>query len=398
MQPVSEQLGYLLRGVDRVVPEAELGERLGEGRPLRVKLGVDPTAPDVHLGWAVVFGLLRRFQDLGHTAVLIVGDFTARVGDPSGTSETRERLDASQVGGYAESLMDTIKELLASDNLEIRHNSEWLAGMDMSAILDLAAEFTVARFLDREDFSARYREGKPISLVEFVYPLLQAMDSVAVEADIEIGGSDQLLNLLVGRDLQGRRGQTPQLAMTMPLLVGTDGVRKMSQSFGNYVSVMDPPAEMFGKIMSVPDEVMEDYFLLATDIDETEVEQIKVGLNSGDLHPGDTKRRLGREIVAKYWGTEAAAEAEAGFDRVFREKQAPRDIPEHPAPEGDPIWLPGALHEAGLVKSNSEGKRLLAQGAVKVDGEPVMSEDAARELVVGRVVSVGKRRFVRFTG
>lgn len=398
MQPASEQLDYLLRGVDRVVPEAELEERLGEGRPLRVKLGIDPTAPDVHLGWAVVFGLLRRFQDLGHTAVLIVGDFTAQVGDPSGTSETRERLEAAAVGQYADALMGTIKELLAPDHLEIRHNSEWLAGMEMTDVLDLAGEFTVARFLDREDFAARYREGKPISLVEFVYPLLQAMDSVAVEADIEIGGTDQLLNLLVGRDLQGRRGQTPQLAMTVPLLVGTDGVRKMSQSFGNYISVRDAPGEMFGKVMSIPDEAMSDYFLLTTDIDETEVEQIKVGLGSGELHPGETKRRLGREIVTKYWGAEAASEAEEGFDRVFRNKLAPSDIPEHPAPTGDPIWLPGALHDAGLVTSNSEGKRLVAQGAVKIDGDAVTSEDVPRVGLIDRIVSVGKRRFVRFVG
>jgi tyrosyl-tRNA synthetase len=285
-----EQLAYLTDGIDTLLPEGELLDRLAGDGPLRVKLGVDPTAPDVTLGWAVVFRQLRKFQEMGHTAVLIIGDFTAQVGDPSERSDTRRRLDAGEVGGYVSELMDTIKSLLLEDNLEVRHNSEWLGALTMTDVLELTSKFTISRIMDRDDFSKRWHASQPISLIEFMYPLLQAMDSVAVEADIELGGTDQLFNLLVGRDLQERSGQQAQLVMTVPLLVGTDGEKKMSQSLGNYISVRDDPAEMFGKTMSIPDAAMAEWFSLAAAWESSAVAEIVDGLEAGQLHPGETKR------------------------------------------------------------------------------------------------------------
>jgi tyrosyl-tRNA synthetase len=398
MMTPEEQLAYLTEGADTVLPEDELLERLRLGRPLRAKLGVDPTAPDVTLGWAVVFERLRRFQECGHTAVLIVGDFTAQVGDPSGKNETRRRLGAEEVGGYVSGVVDTIRELLLEKNLEIRHNSEWLASMDMHDVLDLTSQFTISRIMDREDFSKRWDAHEPISMIEFMYPLLQGMDSVAVGADIELGGSDQLFNNLVGRDLQERRGHRGQMVMTVPLLVGTDGVKKMSQSLGNYISVKDPPEEMFGKTMSIPDDLMGQWFALAAYLPAAEVAEIEKGLAAGVLHPGETKRRLAREIVARYWGIEAAAAAEAHFDRLFKEHGAPEEIDTFPLPAGDSVWVPGLLCAAGLVSSNSEGRRMVAQGAVKINGVRIGGDSVSRSEVMNAVLQVGKRRFLRLVG
>lgn len=389
------QLEYLTDGVDTVLPEDELLERLRLGRPLRAKLGVDPTAPDVTLGWAVVFERLRRFQECGHTAVLIIGDFTAQVGDPSGKSETRRRIDAAEVGDYVSGVVETIKELLLPDPLEVRRNSEWLGKMDMHAVLDLTSQFTVSRIMDREDFTNRWEAHEPISMIEFMYPLLQGMDSVAVESDIELGGSDQLFNNLVGRDLQVRKGQVGQMVMTVPLLVGTDGVKKMSQSLGNYISVKDEPAEMFGKTMSIPDELMGQWFSLAAYRPAAEVSRIVDELRSGERHPGETKRELARSVVARYWGDSAAAPAEAAFDRLFKEHSVPDEMPEYSIGGDDPIWLPGLLQGADLVSSNSEGRRMLKQGAVRLDGERVEKESIDRSELPGAVLQVGKRRFVR---
>ncbi len=391
-----EQFDYLTDGADAVLPEGELLERLRLGRPLRAKLGVDPTAPDVTLGWAVVFDRLRRFQECGHTAVLIVGDFTAQVGDPSGKNETRRRLAAEEVGGYVSGVLDTIGELLRPDNLEVRHNSEWLGEMDMHDVLELTSQFTISRIMDREDFSNRWEAHEPISMIEFLYPLLQGMDSVAVEADIELGGSDQLFNNLVGRDLQERMGQRGQMVMTVPLLVGTDGVKKMSQSLGNYISVKDAPEEMFGKTMSIPDALMSQWYQLAAYRSAEEVAGIEEGLADGTLHPGNAKRKLASSVVARYWGAEAAANAEAHFDRLFKEHDAPDDVPVFKLPDDTDIWLPSLLNEAGLVSSNSEGRRMVAQGAVKVNGDKVAGETLPRNDLGGAIVQVGKRRFVRF--
>ena len=395
MMTPEQQLEYLTDGVDTILPEGELLERIQRGRPLRAKLGVDPTAPDVTLGWAVVFERLRRFQECVHTAVLIIGDFTAQVGDPSGKSQTRRRLDSDEVGGYVSGVVDTIKELLLPENLEIRHNSEWLGELDMLDVLDLTSQFTVSRIMDREDFTNRWEAHEPISMIEFMYPLLQGMDSVAVEADIELGGSDQLFNNLVGRDLQERKGQEGQMVMTVPLLVGTDGAKKMSQSLGNYISVKDEPGEMFGKTMSIPDDLMGQWFSLAACRPAGEVAGILEGLRDGSRHPGATKRELAKAIVSRYWGDGAAAEAEAAFDRLFKQHAAPDDLAEHRLATEDSIWLPGLLSDAGLVSSNGEGRRMVKQRAVRVIGDQVTEESMARVDLVGAVLQVGKRRFVR---
>jgi tyrosyl-tRNA synthetase len=398
MSPV-EQLEVLLRGVDQVVPPDELAGRLGEGKPLRVKLGLDPTAPAVTLGWAVVLRKLRQFQELGHQAVLIVGDFTAQVGDPSERDSQRNRLSAEEVRGYAEAVLDGFKKVLIWDEsvLEVRYNSEWLAKLDMADVLELTSKVTVAQMLERGDFQKRFTGNQPISLMEFMYPLLQGMDSVAVESDIELGGSDQLWNNMMGRVLQERSGQRGQMVLTMPLLVGTDGDKKMSQSLGNYIAVDDEPAEMFGKIMSIPDHLMAQYFELATDLPEVEVQSILAGLGDGSLHPGETKRRLGREIVGLYWETGAAEEAEEAFDQVFKRGEVPDDVLEFALPDDDPVYLPSVLRDAGLVKSSSEARRLITQGAVKIDGDPTNDETLPKSMLDGVTVQVGKRRFVKLT-
>ena len=392
----ADDLRLLLRHTDKVVPEEDLQRKLELGRPLRVKLGLDPTAPAVTLGWAVVLRKLRQFQDLGHTAVLIVGDFTAQVGDPSARGAQRKRLSAEEVNGYAENLLGQFGRILSEDNLEIRRNSEWLAGLDMYGLLELTSSATVAQMLERSDFANRYESGTPISVMEFLYPLLQGYDSVAVRSDVELGGSDQLWNLMMGRIVQERYGQEAQVALTMPLLVGTDGVQKMSQSIGNYIGVEDQPGEMFGKTMSIPDATMPEWFRLAADLDEEEVLEIEDDMDSGDLHPNDAKRRLAREVVALYWGEQEAVEAETAFDQVFRHGGTPDEIEEFALPAGDPVNLPALIRDVfGL--SGSEARRMLAQGAVKLDGETTEAQEVSRKTLVGAVLRVGKRRFARLS-
>ncbi len=386
----------LLRYTDQVVPVEELEEKLALDRPLRIKLGLDPTAPAVTLGWAVVLRKLRQFQEMGHTAVLIVGDFTAQVGDPSQKAATRKRLSADEVNRYAENLLSQFGKVLMDDDLEVRRNSEWLANLDMYGLLELTSSSTVAQMLERSDFANRYQQGNPISVMEFLYPLLQGYDSVAVEADVELGGSDQLWNLMMGRSVQERYGQDPQVAMTMPLLVGTDGVEKMSQSMGNYIGIEDPPEEMFGKTMSIPDDVMPQWFRLAADLEPEEVARLETDLEAGDLHPNEAKRRLAREIVGLYWDASAADEAEAAFDEVFKHGGVPDDLAEHRLPDDDPVNLP-SLIRAIFDVSGSEARRLIAQGAVSVDGITVASEAFSRGQLVGTVLRVGKRRFARLT-
>jgi tyrosyl-tRNA synthetase len=383
------------------VPQEALREKLALGRPLRVKLGLDPTAPAVTLGWAVVLRKLRQFQDAGHTAVLIVGDFTARVGDPSGKSETRPRLTKEEVDRFGERLLGQFRTILSEERLEIRHNAEWLEAMDMEAVLRLTASSTVARMLERDDFAKRYAAGKPISLMEFMYPLLQGYDSVAVAADVELGGTDQLFNLLVGRDLQRDHGQDPQLALTMPLLEGLDGVHKMSQSLGNYVGIDEPPDEQFGKLMSIPDHLITRYLRLCTDLEPEVVAAVETGLADGSLHPNEQKRRMARAVVELYHGSAAAFEAETRFDLVHKDHATPEDVPEMSIPveairEGK-VWLPRLLVETGLAASNGEARRTTEQGGVRLDGEPVADPEAefTREELVGRVLQVGRRRFVR---
>src|SRR5512132_2101104 len=398
-----EDLPSLLAGSAEVVPAEELARKLSLGRPLRVKLGLEPTAPVVTLGWAVVLHKLRQFQDAGHTAVLIVGDFTAQVGDPSGKTETRPRLSEEEIRGYAERLLDQFWKILDPERTEVRYNAEWLEPMGMEAILRLTASTTVARMLERDDFAKRYAQGKPISIMEFLYPLLQGMDSVAVEADVELGGRDQTFNLLVGRDLQRAYEQEPQVALTTPLLVGTDGVQKMSQSVGNYIGITDPPDEMFGKLARVPDELIGDYRLLTLDFfrDPPEAERVEKGLADGSLDPWAEKRRLAREVVDLYHGDGAGAAAEARFARVHRERELPEEIPEVAIPPdvivGGSVYLPALLALLGLADSNSHARRLIEQGGVRLGGEPLSGD--ALELPVaelrGRVLQVGRRGFAR---
>lgn len=390
-----EQVAHLTRNADTVLPDGALLDKLHSGRPLRVKLGLDPTAPAVTLGWAVVLRKLREFQELGHQAVLIVGDFTAQVGDPSGKSETRKRLTADEVRGYAEALLEQFDRVLDVSAAEVRYNSEWLAPLDMADVLELTAQATVAQMLEREDFATRFGDRRPISVMEFMYPLLQGYDSVAIEADVELGGTDQLWNLMMGRHLQGRYGQEPQVALTMPLLVGTDGEHKMSQSLGNYVGVTDEPADMFGKVMSIPDHLMASWYALGTALPLEDVEAWQAALASGSADPNEAKRNLGREIVGLYHGASAARDAEAAFDALFKRGEVPDDVAEHRLGGDDPVYLPAVLTEAGVVASNGEARRLIEQGAVKVDGERVGGLEVDRARLAGRVVQVGKRRFVR---
>ncbi len=395
MPSPSQQFEYITRTVDVTLPEGALLAQLEGEKPLRVKLGIDPTAADVTLGWAVVFDLLRRFQEMGHTAVLILGDFTAQVGDPTDKSATRKRLSADEVNDYIEQFLPTVKSLLLPEPLEIRRNSEWLGAMDMADVLEMTAKVTVSRLMDREDFAKRWRENEPISLIEFMYPLLQGTDSVAVNADVEIGGNDQLLNLFMGRDLQEKAGQPGQSVATVPLLVGTDGVHKMSQSLGNYISVRDTASEMFGKTMSIPDELMPQWFRLAAGAPRTEVDTVSRGLADGTLHPGDTKRRLARAVVERYHGEEAGPAAENTFNTMFRAKGVPDEVPSIGLAPTDPVWLPGLISDAGLARSNSEARRLLSQGAVKIDGTRIIEESVARDTLTGAVLQVGKRRFIK---
>jgi tyrosyl-tRNA synthetase len=398
---MADPLAILTSGAAEIVPRDGLETKLGLGRPLRVKLGLDPTAPAVTLGWAVVLRKLRRFQDLGHIAVLIVGDFTARVGDPSGRSDTRPRLSKDEVDDYAERLLEQFRSILSSERLEVRRNSEWLEPMDMEGILHLTSSTTVARMLERDDFAKRYESRQPISLTEFIYPLLQGYDSVAVEADVELGGTDQLFNLLVGRDLQRDAGQDPQVALTMPLLEGLDGVQKMSQSLGNYVGIAEPADEQYGKLMSMPDGLIIRYLGLTTGLDAAEVDAIGAGMADGSLPAVEAKRRLSREIVDRYHGEGEGAAAEARFDRVHRDRELPRDVPETPIPaealEGGRIWLPRLLVALGRAASNGEARRLVEQGGVRLDGEVV--DDPSREMppeeLRGRVLQVGRRWFAR---
>jgi tyrosyl-tRNA synthetase len=400
--PVDRQLRLLLSGAAAVIPQEELEAKLAAGRPLRVKLGIDPSAPDLHLGHAVVLRKLRRFQDLGHTAVLIVGDFTGLVGDPAGQSETRPMLTAEELAANARTYFEQVGKILDLDGAEVRRNSEWLAGLTFEDVARLAATQTVARLLERDDFDARYREGKPISLAEFLYPLMQGYDSVAIRADVEMGGTDQTFNLLVGRDIQRAHGQEPQVAFTMPLLPGTDGVRKMSKSFGNHVGLADPPEEQFGRVMSLPDEAMPTWFRLCTDFEPGEVDAIDRQLADGSLRPDIAKRRLAREIVRLYHGEEAAVAAEARFDQIHRRHEVPDDVEEMALPDDTirdgSIWLPRLLTTTGLAASNGEARRLIEQGGVRVDGEPVGDPDAElpAESLAGKVLQVGRRRFVRF--
>jgi tyrosyl-tRNA synthetase len=398
---IDEALRVLTAGSVHLISEGELRAKLARDRPLRVKLGIDPTASDIHLGFAVVLRKLRQFQDLGHTAVLILGDFTAQVGDPSGRSASRPRLTAEQVEAHVSTYQDQAGLILRPNGLEVRRNSEWLGKLGVEGMLRLTASATVAQMLERDDFQKRWRANQPISVMELLYPLLQGWDSVEVEADVELGGSDQLFNNLMGRELQTKEGQEPQVVLTTPLLEGLDGVQKMSKSLGNYVGITEPPAEQFGKLMSISDELLPRYFALATGWGPDRVESELAALKDGRTPPLAAKRLLARTIVDLYHGEGAGQAAEAEFDRVFRSHEAPAEVPvftllpEHLV-DGR-IRLFRLLALAGLVPSNSEGRRKIGEGAVRLDGERVSDPEAelAPQEIDGRLLQVGRRNWAR---
>ncbi len=399
------QLDVLCAGAAEVISRDDLLRKLeaalAAGRPLRVKLGADPSAPDLHLGHTVVLNMLRRFQDLGHTAIFLIGDFTGMIGDPTGKSETRPPLTREQVLANAETYKAQIFTILDPARTEIRFNSEWLDRLTFADVVRLCGQYTVARILERDDFAARHREGRPIGLHEFLYPMAQAYDSVALRADVEVGGTDQKFNLLVGREVQRGFGQEPQVALILPILEGTDGVQKMSKSLGNAVGIADPPDDMFGKVMSIPDAVMPRYYALVSGLPTQAVERVAREVRDGTLHPREAKVRLGKLLVARYHSAAAADRAALRFDEIFSRHSLPQDLPEFAPPkelvEDGGGKLVRLLPVAGVVPSGLEARRLVLAGAVEVDGHPVPKGDLGYRLPVDRphVVRVGKRRFIR---
>ena len=374
----------IYRNAVDVIPHEELDRRLRSGAVLRVKLGIDPTSPDIHLGFVVVLKQLRAFQDLGHTAVLVIGDYTARVGDPSGRSKTRPVLSPREIEENTRTYLEQAYLVLDRDRTEVRHNSEWLAPLTMADIIHLTRATTVARILERDDFSKRYAAGDQITLTELLYPLMQAYDSVAIDADVELGGTDQLYNLLMGRHVMEYYGKTPQCVLTTPLLVGTDGTMKMSKSLGNYIGVTDPPNEMFGKAMSIPDHPMPDYYSLLLDKPTPDAEAV------------EQKRELARSLVRTFYGEQAAAEAEKTFDAVVR-REVPEDVPEVALPEDEESWIVDLITSAGFAATNGEARRFIRGAAVRIDGEVIRDEQLKlrTEDLHDRVLQVGKRRYVR---
>ncbi len=403
MSPITpeEQFHIIQSGAAQIVPESALLEKLKRGKPLNIKLGVDPTAPDIHLGHAVPLRKLRAFQDLGHRVTLIIGDGTALIGDPSGRNSTRPQLTREQIKANAQTYVDQAYSVLDPEKTTLVYNSEWLLSLDMEGLLSLASNFTVARILERDDFHNRYTKNQPISLHEFLYPLMQAYDSVVIEADVELGGTDQLFNLLAGRELMEKRGMEPQVCLTLPLLEGTDGVQKMSKSYGNYIGLTDEPADMFGKVMSIPDSLMVKYYRLASTCPVEEVDEIERGLEANELHPNKVKRALARNIVAAYYDEAAAAAAEEAFDRVFKQHAIPEDIPEYAADltpnEEGLVYVAKLLADAKLASSAGEARRLIDGGGVRVNGEALApkSYNLEPEKLAGAVLQVGKRKFVR---
>lgn len=405
---IDSQVAAIARGTSDIIPLPELKRKLEraakEGRPLQVKLGLDPTVPDIHLGHAVVLRKLRLFQDLGHEVVLIIGDYTTLIGDPSGRSTTRPMLTEEEIARNAQTYVDQLTRFLDRDKTHVRFNSEWLGGLTFADLVRLAAKMTVAQVMQREDFARRFEQGQPISLHELLYPLAQAYDSVAIRADVEMGGQDQTFNILAGRHLQEQEGQEPQVALFMPILVGLDGVKKMSKSLGNYVGVTEPPGEMFGKLMSITDEMMREYFVLCTEVPLDEIEHLLETAREGRVNPKDAKRRLAREVVTLYHGAEAAQAADEEFERIHgsrRDRDAvPDDAPEIAVPAeavdaAGQIRITALLVVAGMAASSGEARRLVQQGGVSLDGEKITDVNQTILVQTGQVLRTGRHRFAR---
>jgi len=394
---IKEQLRQLRRGTVDVISEAELAQKLENsaktGKPLRIKLGLDPTSPDIHLGHTVVLRKMRQFQDLGHKAVLIIGDYTARIGDPTGQNTTRPMLTGEEIEKNAQTYLQQAGKILDTrpEKLENRPNSAWLSGLQLADIIKLTCNMTVARMLERDTFEIRYKNGDPIGIHEFLYPLMQGYDSVMVESDVELGGTDQTFNNLIGRDLQRLHGQEPQVVMTLPILVGLDGTEKMSKSKGNYIGVTDDAKDMFGKVMSISDELMENYFTLLTGLDEQRISEL---IDGHKTHPKQAKVELGKTIVEQFWGADAAKAAHAEFEKVFAQGELPEDMAVIQM-SSDAVAASKLVLACGLVSSGSDAKRMINQGAASIDGEKLSDPNEQIKPTNGMVIRIGRRRFAR---
>ena len=399
MASIEEQLELIERGAVDIISRDELIKKLKKseetGVPLKVKAGFDPTAPDLHLGHTVLLQKLKHFQDLGHDIFFLIGDFTGMIGDPTGKSETRKALTVEQVAQNAESYKEQVFKILDPQKTKVVFNSTWLGKLTSIDMIRLASELTVARMLEREDFRTRFDTGKPISIHEFLYPLIQGYDSVAMHADVELGGTDQLFNVLMGRDLQRSRGQEPQVVLTMPLLEGLDGVNKMSKSLGNYIGITESADNIYGKVLSVSDDLMFRYFALLSDLSNNEIAELKMQVESGEVHPKEAKKQLARELTARFHSQELAMAAEENFEKVFQKGGVPDDLPVFHCSLTEPIALPQLLVDAGLVNSTSDGRRMVQQGAVSIDGEKIIEINTPISPTGEILVKVGKRRFCK---
>ena len=392
-------MDLIKRGAFEIIPEDELVKKLEnsskKGVPLNIKLGCDPSRPDLHIGHSVVLRKLAQFQELGHQAVLIIGDFTGMIGDPSGRNVTRPSLSLEETRQNGQSYFEQASKILHKEKTKIVYNSEWLSKMNFEDVIRLSSKYTVARMMERDDFTKRYKNGEPISMHELLYPLAQAMDSVAIKSDVELGGTDQKFNLLVGRDIQREFGVEPQVILTMPLLVGTDGVEKMSKSYNNYIGISEPPNEMFGKTLSIADELIYTYFELATDIPNRELSQIQSQLDEQKVNPRDLKRYLAKVLIRMYHSSEASEEAEKEFDKIFIQKEIPEDIPEIKLDDGKDIGILDLVVKVNFASSKGEARRLVAQGGVSLDGEKITDINAQLKFDKPKVLKVGKRKFIK---
>lgn len=400
---IKNDIELIKRGVEDIIPLEELEKKLErsekENKPLIIKSGFDPTAPDIHLGHTVLLRKMKCFQDMGHKVVFLIGDFTGMIGDPSGKNETRKRLSREEVLDNAETYKKQVFKILDPKKTVVEFNSNWCENMNFAEVLNLTSKYNVARMLERDDFNARYKEGKPISILEFLYPLIQGYDSVALKADIELGGTDQLFNLLVGRDLQKEYGQEPQVIITLPLLVGLDGVQKMSKSLNNYIGIDESPREIFGKVMSLSDELMFLYYELVTDIPMEDINSLRESIKSGKAHPRDVKVKLAKEVCSDFYDKKTADNAEIEFNTIFVKKDLPDDIPEFflstDENNNEKFWIVKILTLTGMAKSNGEARRLIQGGGVYIDGDKVTDDEYEVSLPVDSILKVGKRRFVR---
>jgi len=397
--PLNEQLDLIQRGTEEIIPieelEIKIKKSIETGIPLNVKLGADPSRPDLHLGHTVVLKKLRHFQDLGHQAILIIGDFTGMIGDPTGRSKTRPPLTLEETREFGKTYFEQASKVIDGTKAKILYNSDWLAKMTFEDVIKLASKYTIARMLERDDFEKRYKSGEPISIHELLYPLAQAMDSVAIKADVELGGTDQKFNLLVGRDIQREYGQEPQVILTMPILPGTDGVEKMSKTFDNYIGISEPPDEIYGKTMSIPDTLIYKYFELVTNVSKEELNLIKQQISDPSINPRDLKRKLARTIVGQYYSAEAALQAEENFDKIFVRKETPDDVTDVFVDKEITSNIISLLRNVGAAPSNSEARRLIEQGGVSINGEKILDVNSPIQIKNESILKVGKRKFYR---